>query len=101
MSGGALDYACYKVQDVIDRLPSDTILRSAFKKHLGNVAKALHDLEWVLSSDYANGDEVKAIEKVLYRGSIVEKTAIEELELKIKEAQGVLSKLVEVHSDKI
>ena len=101
MSGGALDYACYKVQDVINSIPEDTIIRVAFKKHLRDVAEALHDLEWVLSRDYANGDEVKAIEKVLYRGSIVEKTAIEELELKIKEAQGILSKLAEVHSDKI
>jgi translation initiation factor 2 alpha subunit (eIF-2alpha) len=101
MSGGALDYACYKVQNIIDMIPSDTILRSAFKKHLENVAEALHDLEWVLSRDYADGDEIKAIEKVLYRGSVVEKTAIEALELKIKEAQEILSKLVEVRSDKI
>jgi hypothetical protein len=102
MSGGALDYACYKVQNIIDTLPNDgTILMSAFKKHLADVVKALHDIEWVLSFDYAAGDEIEAIEKVLYRNSIVEKTAVEELELKIKEAQEILSKLVEVHSDKI
>lgn len=96
MSGGSLDYACYKVQEVINSIPEDTIQRVAFKKHLRDVAEALHDLEWVLSSDYAHGDEIAAIEKVLYQNNLVEKTAIEELENKIKEAQTLLSKIVEV-----
>jgi hypothetical protein len=41
------------------------VCRKAFGKHLILVAKALHDIEWVDSCDYGEGDEVKAIMKVV------------------------------------
>jgi len=33
----------------------------AFAAHLRKVSKALHDLEWVWSGDYGEGDEIPAI----------------------------------------
>lgn len=59
MSGGSMDYFCYKLDDVSFDL--STPERRAFKKHLELVSKALHDIEWVDSGDYATGDEVEAI----------------------------------------
>ena len=46
MSGGSLDYICYKLDDVIDTVESraTTTLQKAFAQHLKDVAKALHDL---------------------------------------------------------
>lgn len=67
MSGGSLDYVCYKVSDAADSLESraKTIQQLAFAKHLRLVGDALHDIEWVLSGDYGKGDEVEAIAKVI------------------------------------
>lgn len=63
MSGGSLDYLCYRVGEVAEKLQSKkyTPLVRAFAEHLVLVAGALHDIEWVLSSDYGEGDEEKAI----------------------------------------
>lgn len=67
MSGGSYDYAYSKVEDMADSLNSKehSALRRAFAKHLKLVAKAMHDIEWVDSSDYAKGDEAAAINAVL------------------------------------
>lgn len=55
MSGGSLDYVCYKVEDAASILcrEKDDPLFVAFGKHLKKVAKALHDVEWELSGDGA------------------------------------------------
>ena len=64
MSGGSMNY-------IYSRLESDaefdlnTPERVAFAKHLKLVAKALHDIEWVDSSDYGPGDDTAAIRACL------------------------------------
>lgn len=66
MSGGSWDYLCYKVQDAAERLGEErSVHRRALGKHLLLVAEALHDIEWVDSSDRAKGSELPAIMKVL------------------------------------
>lgn len=67
MSGGSTDYLTYKVDDVASQLQdkNNPPLQRAFGKHLEKVAKALHDVEWVWSGDYGNGDDEKAIKEVL------------------------------------
>lgn len=70
MSGGSMEYLCYKVQDAIFR--RDTPERRAFAKHLEKVAKALHDIEWVDSGDYGQGDENAAIRACLSEGSVLQ-----------------------------
>tara|TARA_B110001452_G_scaffold13737_1_gene11328 strand:- start:109 stop:399 length:291 start_codon:yes stop_codon:yes gene_type:complete len=67
MSGGSLDYLCYKVGEVADQLTgkNNTTLQRAFGEHLKKVEKALHDVEWVLSGNYGTGDDEKAIKEVL------------------------------------
>ena len=67
MSGGSLDYVFYKLDDAVDSIEkrATTPLHKAFAAHLRDVSKALHDLEWVYSCDYSDGDEVEAIRKVI------------------------------------
>lgn len=67
MSGGSLDYICWKVEQAANDIRSQATspLQKAFAEHLDDVAKALHDIEWVFSYDYGEGDEVEAIKKVL------------------------------------
>ena len=67
MSGGSLDYVYSSVESVAREIETraETTLQKAFAKHLDLVAKALHDLEWVYSSDYGPGDEEEAIKKCL------------------------------------
>lgn len=66
MSGGSWDYVYRRFDDVADRLDSSADIR---RRHLGviirDVAKALHDIEWVDSGDYAPGDEYAAIDSVV------------------------------------
>lgn len=73
MSGGSYDYAYRRVEDMADRLAqSRNALRRAFAGHLYAVAKAMHDVEWVDSADYAPGAEGEAIEAVLSPGAEIE-----------------------------
>lgn len=62
-----MDYLHYKVDDIAEQLQgkSNTPLQRAFGKHLKKVARALHDIEWVWSGDYGQGDDDKAIKEVL------------------------------------
>ena len=61
MSGGSMDYGYVHVVGAIDRFEHDTPARKAFADHLRKVSKAMHDIEWVDSDDYAPGDEDEAI----------------------------------------
>lgn len=63
MSGGSLDYAYRKVQDVAEQITwrATTPLHRALVAHLEKVASALHDLEWVWSGDMSPGDEDETI----------------------------------------
>ena len=69
MSGGSLDYVCYKLDDAIEVIErrATTVLQKAFAAHLKDVSKALHDLEWVFSGDYGDGDDVEALRDVLQK----------------------------------
>lgn len=65
MSGGSMNYLYSKVLHQSD-FPCDTPEREAFAHHLKLVAQALHDIEWVDSSDYnMPGEENAAIRACL------------------------------------
>lgn len=66
MSGGSYDYLCYKIEDAAEslhRTESDS-RRSSFQKLLRLISKAMHDIEWVDSCDYGNGDDYASIDAV-------------------------------------
>ena len=66
MSGGSWDYLFLKVQDAAEQLVcSRSAERRAFGRLLAKVATALHDIEWVDSSDYGPGDDLPAIRDAL------------------------------------
>ena len=66
MSGGSWDYFYGRLEDVASRLQCERDpLRKAFGSHLQKCAKALHDIEWVDSSDCSPGDEVESIKAAL------------------------------------
>ena len=67
MSGGSMNYFYGEVEDVAKVIMRSTKnpMRIAFGKHLLNISKALHDIEWVDSDDYGEGDEESAIRNVL------------------------------------
>ncbi len=94
MSGGSLDYLCYKIENAIDTCfqfeisdyqyvngkgtdiygqPVPKMTYHAFRtkdhvrfyKHLQKVAQALHDLEWAMDGDIMVGEELKSIKQVL------------------------------------
>lgn len=69
MSGGSMDYLCFKVDDA--SFGKHTAERRAFAEHLKLVAKALHDIEWVDSCDYGPGDESEAIRACLAPGAVL------------------------------
>lgn len=72
MSGGMLDYSYEKVNEISDMIKekSDKEIHRTFADHLDDVADALHDIEWVLSADYGEGDEVESILKVISKKDI-------------------------------
>lgn len=66
MSGGSWDYVSHRFDDVASRLRSShDPLRRALGHRIALVAKAMSDIEWVDSSDWAPGDEVAAIKAAL------------------------------------
>lgn len=91
MSGGSLDYVCYKVDDAIETIEkrATTVLQKAFAQHLKDVAKALHDLEWVYSGDYSEGQEVDSLRKVINKEMEL-KAATEQAEFALKQLKDVL-----------
>ena len=93
MSGGSLDYAYFKVEDAASQLRkrSNNPLHRAFAVHLEKVAKALHDVEWVLSSDYSEGREEEAIKEVL--GDNVDLKILEVLSEDVKNLAEEIKKL--------
>ena len=59
-----MDYLYSKIEWFAD-FEENTPKRKAFAEHLKLIVKALHDIEWVDSGDYAPGDENEAIMAVL------------------------------------
>ena len=94
MSGGSLDYVCYKIDDAVDTIEkrATTTLQKAFAQHLKDVAKALHDLEWVFSGDYGEGDETEALSKVVNKKMELE-VATNDARIALKQLQDVLAAL--------
>lgn len=68
MSGGSLDYVYRRLEEIAERI-SGSPLHDAFREHVLSVAKALHDVEWVYSNDYSEGDEEAAIRAVIHPGA--------------------------------
>jgi hypothetical protein len=90
MSGGSLDYIFSRVEDASEmiRKNCDTPLHKAFARHLLLVSKALHDIEWVMSGDKGEGDDIEAIKKVVSSQLLLE-TLVEdakEIQKQLKEA---------------
>ena len=94
MSGGSYEYIYAKVDDVADMI-GGTPMRDAFSAHLKKVAKALHDIEWVDSCDYAKGDEDLAILAVVGQWAVLDsavsraeaaRDALSALIVKVKES---------------
>lgn len=71
MSGGSMNYLYSKIEYEAN-FATNTPERRAFYAHLRKVAKALHDIEWVDSSDYGPGDENEAIRACLGDASVLE-----------------------------
>lgn len=66
MSGGSWDYVYRNLEEAAERLGcSDDPLRRALGQRMALMATAMHDIEWVDSSDYARGDELVAIKAAL------------------------------------
>jgi len=69
MSGGSLDYAYSKIEDVVramnERESDLTPKMRAFRAFLVKVAKAAHDVEWEIASDYGPGESDAAIDAVM------------------------------------
>ena len=64
MSGGSYDYIYSKIEEIVLRNTDKDPRRKAFQKLLRLVGQAMHDIEWVDSSDCSPGDEHEAIDKV-------------------------------------
>lgn len=97
MSGGSLNYAYSRVDEVANevRMRAETNLHRAFAAHLRKVATALHDLEWVLSDDYAPGDEIEAIKAV-----VTQKEEVEEAKRMATELMAELAAFIGSHDKK-
>ena len=66
MSGGSWDYVFYKFDDVAEKLLAEqSPARRSLGKQIQLIAKALHDIEWVDSGDYGEGDDEAAIDAAL------------------------------------
>ena len=69
MSGGDLDYISSKLSEHVSKIRAygkthDLPQFRAFADHLDKVAEALHDVEWVMSSDYGMDGADKSIDIV-------------------------------------
>ena len=95
MSGGSLDYAYNRVNDMAYELArhAKTRHQKALVSHLVKVSKALHDVEWVLSGDYGDGDDTAAIMDCIGKKGLLESDLIraEEVLKDLTETIGELS----------
>lgn len=66
MSGGRYEYVYSRIEQLEHEISDQQkcARRAAFAKLMGLVGKAMHDIEWVDSCDYAPGDEHGAIDRV-------------------------------------
>lgn len=73
MSGGSLNYVSYRVEEAAQEVmrQCDSALHRAFANHLMKVAKALHEVEWVMSGDTLEGSDIEAIEAVITKQHVL------------------------------
>ena len=90
MPGGSMNYL-YSKLEYDATFTRNTVERKAFAKHLELVVKALHDIEWVDSSDYGPGDEVAAIRACLHPAVLLE-TALENAREAVAALQAEIAK---------
>lgn len=87
MSGGALNYAEYKFKDVAEGLlRSNEREHRVLGVHIMKLAEVIHEVEWVMSGDYAPGKDVEMIRNLLGDKQVTQ-YYIDELKSKISEAQ--------------
>lgn len=89
MSGGSMENLYQRVLDA--EFLQDTVERKAFAKHLKLISKALHDIEWVDSGDYGEGEENEAIRACLEPAVILE-AAIEQAHAAAKDLKAELER---------
>lgn len=93
MSGGSYQYAYSRLEnDFLSEFlrRANTPERREFAAHIRKVIKAMHDIEWVDSGDYAPGDEKAAIMECIDKVELLERH-IEEA----KQASEILENLLE------
>jgi RNase P/RNase MRP subunit p30 len=96
MSGGSLDYICFKVEVASSSIRERATCPEhiAFADHLDKVAAALHDIEWMFSGDTSSGDEIPAIMECITPAEVLDATideakiATERLEKALENAKG-------------
>lgn len=86
MSGGSMDYLCYKVEEATFRL--DTAMRRAFAKKMNLFAKCLHAIEW---NDSGDGDSK---EDELLRELLGPHAELEQLISEARAAQSALAEAI-------
>lgn len=80
MSGGSLNYAEYKINDIIDCLKDRqrTAIYKPLIKHLEKLALVLHEIEWHLSCDTTlTDDEITEKIKTVTTGDDITTAAME------------------------
>lgn len=58
MSGGCMDYLCFKMQDACERIEDKEI-----KDLMKDLAELMHDLEWWQDGDYSSSDYYETLDK--------------------------------------
>ncbi len=96
MSGGSFNYLCYKMEEAADTLmrKDQPPYRKAFGVLMMRCAKAMHDIEWVDSSDMSRGDDEEAIMKCIDHCDVLN-MAVQDAEKVIEELQALLKQAKE------
>jgi hypothetical protein len=92
MSGGSYQYAYSNLEHNFlyeFQRRANTPQRKAFAKHLEKVITAMHDIEWVDSGDYGDGDENAAIMDCVTKTDVV-KASVDEAKDTIKQLESVI-----------
>jgi len=93
MSGGSWDYLCYKMEDAAKNLLTEKcIYRRSFGDWMRLAAKAMHDIEWVDSCDYGEGDELEAIKKIVNPKDCLN-ICMSDIEIMIKELSQIVNNI--------
>ena len=58
MSGGSLNYICYKLEDVASSIDDKEV-----RDLVNDLAELLHDLEWYMSGDYGEDSYEETLSK--------------------------------------